>query len=72
MNNDLTEKRSFTERRAEESKQRDEHKARLELQYGITNHPKADLLYQLSWDFGHFAGFDEVTGYYSQFVELLK
>jgi len=72
MNNDLMVERSFAERRAAENKERAEHKSRLECQHMIAGHPKADLLYQLAWDFGHSAGFDEVAGYYYELVSLLK
>lgn len=49
-----------------------EHKAKLAADYGVTNHPKLDALYQLAWDEGHASGFGEVEIYFGRFVELIR
>ena len=54
--------------RAEE---RERHKAKLESEYGLVGHPKADKLYELAWGYGHSSGYTEVEYYYSELVELL-
>ena len=44
----------------------------LEAYYEMTNHPKAVLLYDMAWDYGHSVGFSEVANHYSDLVRLVK
>ena len=55
-----------------EEKKRAAHKKELEEKEGLQNHPKADLLYSLAWEYGHYCGYEEVELYYHRLVELLK
>jgi len=56
----------------EQNKLQQEFRNDLEAYYGVTNHPKADLLYDMAWDRGHSAGFLDVANYYSDLVRLIK
>jgi len=47
-------------------------KSDLEKEHGVVGHKKAVLLFQLAWQNGHASGFEEVCGYYEEFVELIK
>jgi hypothetical protein len=48
-----------------------EFRADLEEYYGMTGHPKADLLYSKSWERGHAYGLSEVANVYSDLVDLV-
>ncbi len=48
-----------------------EFRADLEEYYGMTGHPKADLLYGKSWEHGHSSGLSEVANVYSDLVDLV-
>jgi len=63
---------NYLERRAKENRAKAKHKSELEDKYGLSKHPKADLLYELAWRWGHSSGFSEVEIYYEDFAELLK
>ena len=39
---------------------------------GITDHPKADKLYEMAWERGHSSGIQEVAMYAEELSELLK
>ena len=39
---------------------------------GITNNPKAEKLYSISYDLGHSSGFSEVYNYAQDLVELIQ
>lgn len=41
-------------------------------EYGMTGHPKADLLFSKAWQMGHSAGYGEVASYYDDLVDLVK
>jgi hypothetical protein len=43
----------------------------LEVEHGLSGHPRAALLYQLAYDRGHSAGMSEVALYYSEMAELI-
>lgn len=47
-------------------------KTDLEAEYGLTGHPKADLLYSKAYEMGHSSGHAEVANYYGDLAELLK
>jgi hypothetical protein len=38
----------------------------------VTNNLKKDKCYQIAWELGHSYGYQEVAGYFSQLVELIK
>jgi hypothetical protein len=40
--------------------------------HGVTGHPKAERCYSLAYDKGHAYGFEEVAGYFDDFVDLIK
>lgn len=39
---------------------------------GLTENPKADLLYSKAWEYGHSAGFEEVFYYASELADLIR
>ena len=39
---------------------------------GLTGHPKAQLLFDLAWEFGHAEGYSEVFTHAACMAELLK
>ena len=47
-------------------------KEALEIIFYVDGHPKADLLFQLAWEYGHSGGYSEVLNYYIDLVELIK
>jgi hypothetical protein len=49
-----------------------EFKADLLADLGITNHPKADLLYSKAYEMGHSSGRSEVYNYALDLVELIQ
>jgi predicted aminopeptidase len=61
-------------RRLRQAKERavvEEMRSRLEKEYGLTEHPKRELLWDKAWDRGHSAGYDEVELVYGDLAELL-
>ena len=52
----------------------EEEKFRVELleEYGVTNHPKAGLVYSMAWERGHSSGYDSVRQEFEELVELIK
>jgi len=38
----------------------------------LTNHPKADKIFDLAWEYGHANGLLEVVGHFEEFMELIK
>ena len=57
--------------RAEDNRLREQFRADLEAEYGLTGHPKADKLWALAWEDGHSSGFNEVALHYDRFAELV-
>ena len=55
-----------------ENQKKMEQKQRLEVEYGLVGHAKAELLYEMSWGMGHYAGFEEVSIHYRDLAQLLK
>jgi len=47
-------------------------KVDLEEETGMTGHPKADLLYQKSYERGHSGGFGEIYSAYMDMLELVQ
>lgn len=52
--------------------EREVFKADLADAYGVSNHPKADRVFELAWDRGHDAGLGDVLIEYDDLVELIK
>jgi hypothetical protein len=50
----------------------DQFKADLLEELGITNHPKAELLFNMAWEEGHSEGYQSVFYYADMFSELLE
>lgn len=44
----------------------------LEREYGMTGHPKADLLFDKAWMARHEDGFESVMDWYADMLDLLK
>lgn len=65
-------KRAKTAYNQEVSSLEQEFRNDLEAYYDMTNHPKADRLYNKAWDMGHASGLLEVANYYENLVELVK
>ena len=40
--------------------------------HGVTDHPKAERCFQLAWEDGHHAGYDEVVILFDKLVDLIK
>jgi hypothetical protein len=49
-----------------------EFKADLFDEHGVTGHPKANRAFDLAWDRGHSAGYQEVANYFDDLADLLK
>lgn len=41
-------------------------------EFRLTDHPKADLCYDLAWSEGHASGLHEVVMYFERFSELIR
>lgn len=52
-------------------KRREQFKHDLEKHFGTTGKPKADLLWQKTWELGHAYGFEEVFSHYADLHELI-
>lgn len=63
---------TWKERNEERKRTYEAHRKQMEEDYGLSNHPKAELLYAICWDLGHSSGLSEVAAYYSQLSDLLK
>ena len=59
-------------RREDERRLRELFRNDLRTEYGLMNHPKEDLLFEIAWDHGHSAGYPEVARHYEDFARLLK
>ena len=60
------------ERFRKQEEERERHKREVEEMFGTSGNPKADLLYRISWDFGHSSGLREVEYYYMEMLDLVK
>lgn len=58
--------------RAEDERIKQQFRQDLAAEHGVTGHPKEPKLFDLAWEHGHASGFNEVSIYYCDFVELLK
>lgn len=56
----------------EENKLIEEMKIRLADEYGVPMDEKFEKCWNLAWQHGHSAGFNEVELYFDEFVELIK
>jgi len=41
-------------------------------EFGVTDHPKEEQLFNIAWENGHSSGYNEVWGEYSDLVELIN
>ncbi|CAM6054528.1 unnamed protein product [Sphagnum tenellum] len=64
-------KATRAEYRADTRRLINEFRVDLENEFGLTNHPKAELLFEKAWDRGHAGGFQEVYHHYDDLSELL-
>ncbi len=55
----------------EEAKVR-EVRHRCEVEHGLVDHPKADLLWQKAWSRAHSFGLESVVAQYADLVELVR
>lgn len=44
----------------------------LEAAYGTAEHPKANQLFNLAWEYGHSQGFQAILDYYENLTDLLS
>ncbi len=56
----------------ESGKLLDEFRKDLFEEFGVTDHPKVDRVYQIAWEKGHAHGLSEVYIEFSDIVELIK
>jgi hypothetical protein len=57
----------------EENKRlQDEFRRDLIEEYGMTDHPKADKIFNKAWDMGSSLGYQSIQEYFEDFVELFK
>lgn len=68
----MEEHESFRDRRILEAVRRANHRMALEREHGVTGHPKAEMVYELAWEYGHANGYGEVATIYDDLVELIK
>lgn len=59
------------ERLEEHQRTKNAHKKQLAIAAGLVGHPKLDALYDLAWEHGHSAGWNEVETYFKDFARLL-
>jgi hypothetical protein len=57
---------------AEERRLLDQFKVDITAYYGLTGHPKANLLFDKAWARGHSHGYQEVFNVYDDLVDLVK
>lgn len=67
-----TDVRMWSTYREEDRRLKELFKSYLFLELGIQDHPKREKLFELAWDHGHSAGYVEVYGYATDFMELLS
>ena len=48
-----------------------EFRADLEAEFGLADHPKAALLFDMAWDNGHSSGFQDVYYHYDRLSALV-
>jgi hypothetical protein len=41
-------------------------------EFGVCNNPKSMRCFELAWEYGHSAGYEEVYNYFVDLVELIK
>lgn len=41
-------------------------------EYGMSNHPKANKIFDKAWELGHSKGYDHVEYYFQDFVDLFQ
>lgn len=63
---------AWTAYREAEKEQTERLKADALAALGFTDHPKADTLWKLAWEFGHAHGYSDVVYYMDELSELLR
>ena len=56
----------------EQDKLKNQFREDLIAEYHMTNHPKANKIFDKAWELGHSKGHEEVEYYFCDFVELFK
>ena len=56
----------------EQSRLEQEFKADLFEEHGVTDHPKANAVYSIAYQYGHHSGHEEVASHFDTFVDLIK
>jgi len=56
----------------EQDKLKNQFRKDLIAEYRMTNHPKANKIFDKAWELGHSKGYEEVEYYFCDFVELFK
>jgi len=70
---EMAEMRKRMEARLErQALEKQTHKEKMELAYGLAGHPKANLLYDMAYEMGHSGGDSEIENFYMDLAELLK
>lgn len=62
----------YSERMLQQRQERLELKARLQEKHSLADHPKADLLFEIAWEYRHSSGIGEVEMVYDELAPLLK
>lgn len=44
----------------------------LEIEHGVNKNPKASMIWNFAWEYGHSQGFSKIINRYEEFVELIK
>lgn len=63
---------SMAEHNAAEAQKVEDLRRQCEADFGMTGHPKADLLWSKAWENGHSNGLQEVYSSYADLVELAQ
>jgi hypothetical protein len=64
-------KKAYAAYREKDYDLKQEFQADLLEEYGVTDHPKAELCFQKAWDEGHSCGYESVKGCFDDLVELI-
>jgi len=57
---------------AERSRLEDLLRRDLLVENDVVGHPKAQMVWDKAWEYGHYAGYHEVVNYFESLVELIK
>lgn len=62
----------FERRRQEAFAEKQKLAKELFSDYDVAEHPKAQRIFNLAWEYGHGCGELEIRGYFAQLVELIQ